>query len=391
MNEKQKYELLDISSRKIVVASDKEADLMNKVSKYRKQTADFRKDSHDSTVLTAATEELRQGFIRQQKRLRKRALQIEIQEEDVQLLPRLNICGPAQFCDIAADGEYTIGCFRKRMRRTTKYRRDHDEAVTFVDLPWVHYYVRQKDGEVGQISSVDMLYETELCGRRTEYLPLDVMKKKKIPINILCILLILLWMVCCMCAIMFYAFSMSGKSISMMIWGLFLALGAGYVAFKVTKLHGRCEGSYNYRLRSRKMMEAIRQEKPDFCLDRLVSLIDEKLNHIIYAEDKEELVAFTEDGLGNFRRDHENVINVERMNFWINKCRKEDGCLYLQITERLWITRDDRNAITREREDVRLQLMKPVDGIMAEDFYEDWCITSAEITKDLVYEYEYGE
>lgn len=391
MDEKQKYELLDISSRKIVVASDKEADLMNKVSKYRKQTADFRKDSHDSAVLTAATEELRQGIIRQQKRLRKRELQIEIQEEDVQLLPRLNTCGPAQFCDIAADGEYTIGCFRKRMKRTTKYRRNHDEAAAFTDLPWVHYYVREKEGEVGQISSVDMLYEGDLCGRRTEYLPFDVMKKKKIPITILCILMILLWVLCCMCAIMFYAFSMSGKSISMMIWGLFLALGAGKAALEVTKLHGRCEGSYNYRLRSRKMMEAIRQEKPDFCLDRLVSLIDDKLNLIIYTEDKEELIAFTEDGLGNFRRDHENVINVERMNFWINKCRKEDGCLYLQITERLWITRDDRNAITREREDVRLQLMKPVDGIMAEDFYEDWCITSAEITKDLVYEYEYGE
>ncbi len=387
MDEKQKYELLDISARKTVVASGKEMDLINKVTEYRNQTVDFMKDSHDSAVLTAAAEELRQGFIRQQKRLRKRELQIEIQEEDVQLFPRLNMGGPAQLCDFATDGEYTVGSFRKRMKRTTKYRRNHDEAASFVDLPWVHYYTREKEGEGSKLSSVDMLYESTLCGRNTEYLPFPVLEKKKVSIIALAVLMTLLWMACGACAIFFYALTMADKD-----WGVvlaFLALGVGKVAMEVTKLYGRCSGSYHYRLRSRKMIELIRKEKPDFCVDRLVSLIDDKLNHIIYAETKEELASFTEDGLGNFRRDHENVVNVERMNFWIDKCKKEDGYLYLQVTERLWVTRDDRNAITREREDVRLQLMKPIEGIMSEDFYEDWCITSAEITKDLVYEYEY--
>lgn len=387
MDEKQKYELLDISARKTVVASDAEKDLINTVTEYRNQTVDFMKDSHDSTMLTAATEELQQGFIRQQKRLRKRELQIEIEEEDVQLFPRLNKGGPAQMSDIFPDGEYVIGCFRKRMKRTTKYRRNHDEAATFVDVPWVHYYTRGKEGEGSKLSSADVLYEPSLCGRRTEYLPSHVMEEKKIPIIIMAVLMILLWIACGTSAIFFYALTAADKD-----WGVVLALlafGIGKVALDVTKLHGRLSGEYHYRLRSRKMIELIRKEKPDFCVDKLVSLIDDKLNHIIYAEDKDELVSFTEDGLGNFRRDHENVVNVERMNFWIDKCKKEDGCLYLQITERLRVTRDDRNAITREREDVRLQVMKPIDGIMSEDFYEDWCITSAEITKDLVYEYEY--
>ena len=387
MDEKQKYELLDVSTRKPMVATGKDAELIHKVAEYRKQSADFLRDSHDSDVLTATTEEMRQGFIRQQKRLRKRELQIEIEEEDVQLFPHLNKGGPAQMSDVFPDGDHILRCFRKRMKRTTKYRRNHDEAATFVDLPWVHYYTREKEGEEAQISSVDMLYESVLCGRRTEYLPSHVMEEKKIPIIILAVVMILLWIACGTSSIFFYALTMANKD-----WGVvlaFLALGIGKVALDVTKLHGRCLGSYNYRLRSRKMIEVIREEKPDFCVERFVSLIDDKLNHIIYAEDKDELVSFTEDGLGNFRRDHENVVNVERMNFWIDKCRKEDGCLYLQITERLWVTRDDRNAITRQREDVRLQVMKPIDGIMSEDFYEDWCITSAEITKDLVYEYEY--
>ncbi len=387
MDEKQEYELLDVSARKTFMASGKEADLIHRVIEYRNQSVDFLKDSHDSTVLSAASEEMREGFIRQQKRLRKRELQIEIEEEDVQLFPHLNMGGLAQLCDFATDGEYTIGCFRKRMKRTTKYRRNHDEAATFVDLPWMHYYTREKEGEAGQLSSVDVLYESSLCGRNTEYLPFPVLEKKKVSIIALAVLMTLLWMACGICAIFFYALTMANRD-----WGVllaFLALGVGKVALDVTKLHGRCSGSYHYRLRSRKMIELIRKEKPEFCVDRLVSLIDDKLNHIIYAEDKEELVSFTEGSLGNFRRDHENVVNVERMNFWIDKCKKEDGCLYLQVTERLWVTRDDRNAITREREDVQLQLMKPVDGIMSEDFYEDWCIISAEVTKDLVYEYEY--
>lgn len=388
MDEKQKYELLDVSTRKTVVASGKEMDLINTVTEYRKQSAQFLKDSHDADVLTTTTEELRQGFVRQQKRLRKRELQIEIEEEDVQLFPRLNKGGPAQMSDIFPDGEYVIGCFRKRMKRTTKYRRNPDEAATFVDVPWVHYYTRGKEGEGSKLSSADVLYESSLCGRRTEYLPLSVLEEKKTLIIMLAVLMVFLWIVCGISAIFAYAYLFAPKVHMAYLLG-FCCAGIAKVAVVVTKRYGMLSGEYHYRLRSRKMIEAIREEKPDFCVERFVSLIDDKLNHIIYAEDKDELVSFTEGSLGDFRRDHENVVNVERMNFWIDKCRKEDGCLYLQITERLWVIRDDRNAITRQREDVRLQVMKPIDGIMSQDFYEDWCITGAEITKDLVYEYEY--
>lgn len=52
MDEKQKYELLDVSTRKPMVATGKDAELINKVAEYRKQSAQFLKDSHDSDVFT---------------------------------------------------------------------------------------------------------------------------------------------------------------------------------------------------------------------------------------------------------------------------------------------------------------------------------------------------
>ena len=50
----------------------------------------------------------------------------------------------------------------------------------------------------------------------------------------------------------------------------------------------------------------------------------------------------------------------------------------MDITQRVRLERDLGHRIKRSKETIILQLMKPIQGIMSEDLYNDWSVVKIE-------------
>ncbi len=357
-------------------------DSKNTVIEYQNQRTAFMKDSHDSSMLAAATEELQQSFVRQQERLRKHNLQIEIQEEDVKPLSLIG----GEVSDNG--GEYIPGCFQKKSQFTTKYRRNYDEVATFQDNVYACYYVMETPPTGSKLSSVDVIYERMTYDRSKEYMDSKPFNLMKVGVIILGILMVILWMLCITAGVFtylcFFGIRISG-------WA---GVGAGlcFVTFKgsmaLTGLYEQKLRYYQRRRLSRSVVESIRKKVPDFCMEKFVALMDSRLKQMIYAENREELGTFLDCNVEPFLQEHENVVHMERTNFWFEQFHQDNDYLYLVIRQRIYMAEDKDNAIIREFQDIRMRLIKPIAGIMSEDFYQDWYITNVEVCKEMFPEAE---
>ncbi len=326
----------------------------------------------------AVTEELQQSLLLQKQRLEKYGLQVEVQEEETGSL----FFGGGEI--IGPDEVYKPGIFERKLKRTTKYVRINEEVVTLKDNICQIFYVMDMPGENSRVSSVDVIHERMTYGRNKEYMDSLSFKLMKMGLNLVGSWMISLWMICGTSGLFVYALFFGRNTRGWAAIAVAICVAAFKGSMSVTRLYGRKWTFYQRRTRSRKVVEEIRKEMPDFCMEKLVTLMDSRLNRIIYSENPEELGTFLDCDISTFRKDHENVIHMERTNFWFEKYYKEGDYLHLNIRQRMYMTEYKDNGINREEKEIRMYLTKPIAGIMTEDFYEDWYVSQVEVVKDLV-------
>lgn len=335
-----------------------------------------------NTMPVPATQELEQSLLLQHERLKKHGLQVEVQEEEVK---PLSFIGGEIF---GTDEMYLPGCFERNLKRITKYTHGNEEVVTLQDQICQHFYVMDISGENRKVSSMDVVYENMSYDRSKEYINNISFKRLKRGVNLMSLVMLFLWAICmasgCLTFALFFARNIPGWA-SIAIVACVISFNAGMA---LTKLYERKWTLYHLREKSRKVVEDVHKEVPDFCMEKLVALMDSRFHQIIYGEKPEEFGTFLDCDISGFRKDHENVINMERTNFWLRKYYREGDYQHLNILQSVYITEYKDNAISREVKDIRIQLTKPINSIMSEDFYQDWYVTDVEVVKDLTDEYE---
>ncbi len=316
------------------------------------------------------SEEFLEGINAQRKRLRTRNLQIHRQS-----MPLKDAAENRQSFN---DGVYRIGSLRKHWKRCVSYMRGGKEISSFMDRVWMQYYMKKEPGEETKISSLDVFYLPLPFGRYDEYRAEDLVSKGKILSVGTFILTILSWLltglilpIFIICLMVPFLWMYAGILVR-------LLLGTGGISIVGTWFYRKCRLWTKWREDSRKVVAAIREKEPEFCMEKLISVINSRVQRLMYADVTEDVGDIISCDIYGFLKDHANVVNCEIQNFWFTGFRADGNYLYMEVTLRIRLERDLGSRIERSKQTIMLQLNKAVQGIMSEDLYNDWSIARIE-------------
>ena len=315
-------------------------------------------------------EEFLEGVNAQRKRLRTRNLQIHRQS--------MPLKEDALNRQSYVDGVYCIGSLRKHWKRSVSYMRGGKEIASFMDRVWMQYYIKKEPGEETKVSSLDVFYLLLPFGRNDEYRAENFISKGKILAVCTLIITILSWLITGMILTLLLIFlvvpSLWGAA-AVLVHVFLVAVGisaAGTWAFRKFNLWSK------WRENSRKVVAAIREREPEFCMEKLISVINSRVQRLMYADTAEDVGDIISCDIYGFLKDHANVVNCEMQNFWFTGFLVEGNYMYMDVTLRIRLERDLGSRIERSKQTIMLQLNKAVQGIMAEDLYNDWSIARIE-------------
>lgn len=325
------------------------------------------------------TDEFLEGMNARKKRWKSRNVYINIQYKDVTEKQDKSDAYPDQV--ILKEGTYQIGRLRKEWEQTITYQRQEKTPITHKNTKWMYYYII-KEEEEGKVSSVfmDDSGDSELTnyGRDEECTDYQGKKclKNAIAASSICLLIVVLvvwtyfkwefirmWIILCAVCWAKYVF-----------W---IVLGAVTSPWIITT----SVISMVRRIKSRKITTRLFQIEPSFFPEKLISILNSKLLRLIYADNMEEIGDIVSCDIARFLRDHADVVNCEINNYWFTHLREDKDYMYLDMTYKVSLERDLEEEIGRSRETITLQLARPLDGIMASDFYHDWSIIKIETRK----------
>lgn len=323
------------------------------------------------------TEEFLAGMIAQKKRLNSRNMYIKVEENTEK--KEEDHTNPNQI--LLREGNYQIGRLRKEWEQTITYQRQEKTSITHKNTKWMYYYII-KEEEEGKVSSVfmDDSKDSELTnfGRDEECTDYQGKKclKNDIVVSFICLLIVVLvvwtyfkWefirMTIILCAACWAKY---------VFWIVFGAVASPWIITKSVISMVR-------RIKSRKITTRLFQIEPSFFPEKLISILNSKLLRLIYADNMEEIGDIVSCDIARFLRDHADVVNCEINNYWFTYLREDKDYMYLDMTYKVSLERDLEEEIGRSRETIKLQLARPLDGIMASDFYHDWSIIKIETRK----------
>ena len=316
------------------------------------------------------SEEFLEGINAQRKRLRTRNLQIHRQSMLIK-------DGVLNF-RIFTDGAFRIGCLRKRWKRRIAYMRGGKEISSFRDSAWIHYYMKKEPGEETKISSMDVIRLYLPFGRNEEFLAENTISKGKTLTAIMMIFAILFWTITGMilpilliCIIIPSLWVEANILTHCLVW-------MGGISIGCTWFYRKCSLWLKWRENSGKIVDSIRQKEPEFCIEKLISIVNSRTQRLLFADTTEDVGDIISCDISSFLKDHANVVNCETQNFWFTGFRVDGNCMYLDVTLRVRLERDLGGHIERSKETIMLQLNKAVQGIMSEDLYSDWSIARIE-------------
>ncbi len=316
------------------------------------------------------SEEFLEGVNAQRKRLRTRNLQIHRQS--------MPLKEDAQNRQSYADGVYRIGSLRKHWKRSVSYMRGGKEISCFRDRVWMQYYMKKEPGEETKISSLDVFYLLLPFGRSDEYRAEDLISKGKVLSVGTLIITILSWLLTGMilplfviCLVFPSLWVYAAILVRLLLWTGGISI-AGTWFYRKSKLWVR------WRENSRKVVAAIRAREPEFCIEKLISIINSRVQRLLYADMEEDVGDIISCDIYGFLKDHANVVNCETQNFWFTGFRTDGNYMYMEVTLRIRLERDLGSRIERSKQTIMLQLNKAVQGIMSEDLYNDWSIARIE-------------
>jgi len=323
------------------------------------------------------TPELVEVLQMQHKRLKKRGVQLKIQEED---LSKGWVRGRIYYLQMESsyqDGPYTIAVLKKKRKRVREYYREKQMLSKVKDKAWFTYFVRQEPEEGIKLSSEDVTFKAlGNYTRETEYQPEPYFKEQK---AMLSTILTPPWVI-----MMSFAGGlryMLGGAMSK--WFPFLQ--GDIVAIAPTLIVAGMEcalavsilkiwRNWKRRCKSHKVLQSIRKQWQDFSVEQFVSMADSRLKRIFYADSMADVGDFISCDLSEFLKKYANVVDCETMDFWFMGISQDENYEYIDVRQKVLLTGDLGNRMKRKKLTVEIRFMRSKDSIMYTDFYRDWYV-----------------
>ena len=275
------------------------------------------------------------------------------------------------------DGPYSIGVLKKKVKRTKSYSRGNSLYVSLYDKVWFTYFMRQEPGEKMKVSSEDIGF-THLgaYGRESEYQLKQNDKQERANlwawISIFWILIGLgdLFLYGFM-TIVFPVLSQEMIGVSLVSVGCLDLILRGRLLLMYLR--------YRRRVKSRKVLRKIRQQYPEFCLEKFAAMTSNRIKAIFYADSMADIGDFVSCDLTEFLRKYANVVDCESMDFWFMGMSQDENYEYIDVRQKVLLTGDLGNRMKRKKLTVKIRYMRSKDSIMYTDFYRDWYISEIEV------------
>ena len=314
----------------------------------------------------------------QYKRLKKQGLTIKTQEKHMTKGWESGKEYYLQYENRYQDGPDSVEVMQKKVKRIREYYRENQMISRIKDKVWFTYFVRKDSGEVRKISSEDMDFmQWGAYGREQEY-PLEQNftqeKHAQWIWNIFCWVFIgIASGIFCYLIYGFLWVSFPDLSEEFMISrSLIGAAGLDIVLrARLIMAHLRFRG----RTKSNKVLQRIRQQWPDFCMDKFAAMTGSRVKRIFYADSMEDIGDFVSCDFSDFLKDYANVVDCETMDFRFNGISQDENYEYINVRQKVLLTGDLGTKIKRKKLTVKLTYMRSKDSIMYTDFYHDWYIS----------------
>lgn len=372
----------------LIVNEEKLSLVKDTINAYRHRKKDCLEGTYDLEIEEkewgSATADLQRGYILQRKRLAKRCFQVEAEEWDVSRIPFWGsipfLCKESFFYD----GEYPIGCCRKKVKRFMRFTRNQETIGEFQKNLRLHYYTSGEPGEKAKVSGEDVFYTREPFAERAEYWDANRWLLDRIYL-VLVIgvygLLVLMGIIGLGYAI-FPIYDKAStapafKVITALLGGL--CFMAGYPLKEAGKWY---RVLYDKRKRSKEVLQAIQRVKPNFCMEKFLSIADSRIKAIYYMEDNEDVSAFVACDLTNFERINKDVLHCEMISFWFDSFYQDDVNQYIEVTYRAMVFEDAGDRIKHSQCLVEVRFVRPIESIMTTDYYYDWYMDKVKMNSD---------
>lgn len=282
------------------------------------------------------------------------------------------------------DGSYIIGVLQKKTKRMREYYSGNRMLAKVKDKGWVTYFVRQEPEEKVKLSSGDRVYGLRrFFSRGREY---KLMQKKRLSIRSLLSILIPAWFGIAVVTNVLYL--VTGVFLLNHFYNINSELLLGTALLGAAALNFSARGTLIYmvichlkRAKSCKVLQSIREQWPDFCMEKFIAMASNRLKCIFYADSMAQIGDFVSCDLTNTLVDYANVIDCETIDFRFEKMSQDENYYYIDVRQKVRLTGDLKTKIKRKKLTAKLRFMRPKDSIMSLDFYRDWYIADIKISR----------
>ncbi len=314
----------------------------------------------------------------QYQRLKKRGVKVWIQENGMK---RGFESGKVYYLQTESryqDGPYSIYVFQKKTERYKQYRHENENSIWFSEKGWVTYFVRQEPGEEKKISSenLEFAWLPGSYGRVSEYQLEQNFQQVKVSFWTL---IGSFWVGAGLISGAFYYLlygflwvSFPALPENIMLGGSLPAATCLDVVLRIflIKIFLR----YRRRVKSHRVLQSIRQQWPDFCMEKFIAMASNRLKCIFFADSMAQIGEFVSCDLTNILTHYANVIDCVPLDFRFEGMSRDENYYYIDVRQKVLLTRDLGRRTRRKKLTVNLRFMRPKESIMSMDFYRDWYI-----------------
>lgn len=276
------------------------------------------------------------------------------------------------------DGSNSIYVFQKKVKRYREYCREKHEPAGFSDKGWFTYFVRQETGEEKKISSenLEFTWLPGAYGRVSEYqLEQNFQQAKRSFWAWTGSLWVGAGLFSGVSYYLLYGFlwvSFPALPEKIMLGGSLIAATCLDAVLRIFPI--KIFLRYRRRVKSHKVLQSIRQQWPDFCMEKFIAMASNRLKCIFFADSMAQIGEFVSCDLTNILTDYANVIDCEPLDFRFEGMSRDENYYYIDVRQKVLLTRDLGRRIRRKKLTVKLRFMRPKESIMSMDFYRDWYI-----------------
>ncbi len=315
------------------------------------------------------TEEARKSLVLQRERLKKRGLRMESREE--WMVSTQKDQHSSQSPEFIKDGNCLAGHLRNRMKIDTFFVREKKGRVgSFEESLWVDYEMLKTPEEELRVVSEARMEQVEVFGCSCEYWKEGRWTLEKLGVCFYLFCLGSLSLVH-LGSLVVFVLSVCGKidNADVMATAFFFWVVS---FFGVSSLGVHClrmVSSFRRRRASAKVLQHIREAIPDFCRGEFVSMAESRIKALLFADTFHQVGEFVNGKVSGFLRTHSYAVNYESRNFWFQSFWQDVDHQHIEVLAEAFVSKDNGTCIARSKEYIKVLFAKPVNGIMAGDWY----------------------